>query len=61
MIASEADPWHIGTDPDPLSNGSGSGSVIFVSNLQEGNKKLFLFPSYFAYYFGSYINVIFQR
>jgi hypothetical protein len=26
----------------PLTNGSGSGPAIFVSDLQDGNEKLFL-------------------
>ncbi len=40
-IISVADPWLFGTDPDP---------VLFVSDVQDANKKYLIFPSLFAYY-----------
>jgi hypothetical protein len=43
---SGADPWQFGTDPD-----LDPAPAIFVSNLQEGNYKLFFFLRFFAYYF----------
>ncbi len=50
---SVADPWHLGTDADPylwLTDPDPTPTpdpAIFVSDLQEGNKKLNLFPYYF--------------
>ncbi len=44
------DPRHFGTDPDPriLTLTSGSDPALFVSGLQDVNKTLGFFPSFFC-------------
>jgi hypothetical protein len=54
LVSSVADPWDFGTNPDVHAD-----PAIFVSGLQDVNKKLFFFPSFFAYNFLRYIYIIF--
>jgi hypothetical protein len=64
FIVNVADPWHFGSDPDPyywLTDPDPTPDHgIFVSDLQDDTKK-YLFWSFFAYYFWSYIYMILQR
>ncbi len=51
--SSFADPWHFGVDPDPS---------IFITDLQDANKKLIFFHKVFLHItFCSYFYIIFQR
>ncbi len=48
-------PWHFGTDLDPRictsdQTDPASEPTIFVSDLQDGNKKLFFYSKFFACY-----------